>query len=520
MNSLYDLLLHIRRAFGIPDARRPEVESLTDEKFRARVRGGWLFDLVIGAAAQYYGIKREDYILDEDIVQDVELRIKGLARVVARETEDTGKIAALARKELDHRIRRGYLARMAMNVWRDLRKKETRDQKRQADPADADKNLHADWERKQHRPEDPIPDVERDERLRLIFGPEAASPAHEMLAFAWCPPRFGADRSTTGRTPQAMVEDLATLTLSQLADSWVQCFAQIERRDPADVESLFKGMTDKANSTRLFEFWDPRDAIEAWVESVQTEIAGEGCIRTIPLHMRAAYLYSRKLGYTTERIAAQMGVRRLDQLTADFATEYAARVHQTADEVRSEFEPFLAYTGKATDPLSKSYKPHRKVVHWTQNVSRRARAAEFKQLKGGLQLIVSGRIEPWKVMAFLHCHCLSKTPHLIAKKYRSQPLQSMKDGLIRDFAERWDTIQDYVHASLRTLGRKLIKPDTPRTLEACAGKDSDLVEELQAWSEEVLTAVGPEFARAPGLRLFALRHRLPPGTGTAQGAAA
>ncbi len=519
MNPLYDLLLYIRQTKGIPGERLREVESLADEKFRARVRGGWLFELVIGAAAQYYGVKREGFILDEDIVQDVELRIRGLARVVAREPEDAGRIAALARKELDHRIRHGYLARVAMNVWRDLRKKEKRDQKRQVSPAAANKTVRAEWEREERRQEERIHNAERDERLRLIFGPEAGSPAHEMLAFAWCPPRLGTDRSTTGRTPQAMVEDLATLTLAQLAHAWVQCFAEIERRDPGEVRDLFAGMLERAGGERLFEFWDPLDTIDGWVEKVRAA-AGGSSIRRKPLHVRLAYLYKRELGYTTERIAAQLGLRRLDELAAQFVWEYAERGRRSLDEVHAELEPFLAHSGKAAGPLSESYKPHRKVVHWTQSVSRQARAAEVRQLQNGLRLIVSSGGEPWKAMAFLHCHCLGRTPHYIAKKYGSQPLGAMREGLIRDFAELWDTSQDYVQAATRALGWELLKRDTPQTPEACAGRERDLVEALEAWSEEVLAAVRPRFAGEPRLRLFALRHGLPPGTGTAEGAAA
>ncbi|HXM40357.1 MAG TPA: hypothetical protein VN924_03850 [Bryobacteraceae bacterium] len=510
MNPLHDLLSHIRPTRRIPEEFRPDVEGQTVEKFLTRVRGGWLFELVIRAAAQYYGIERDRYVVAEDIVEDVELRIKGLARVIARDPKDAVEIASLARQELDRRIQGGFLAQMAWNVFRDLWRKMKREQKRQGSAADAEKAAQGEWERKKRNQEAPIPDAERDERLRLVFGPGAASAPHEMAAFAWGP----------GRTPRALVEDLATLTLSQLADAWVQCFAEIEQRDRAEVESLFEGLKNKATSERLFEFWDPLKTIDGWVESVQAEIVRQGSASKKPLHMRVAYLYQQKLAYTTERIAAQLGLRRLDQLAADFAPLYAKRVRRDADDVRAEFQPLLAHANAAAKPLGYIYKPHDKVLDWQYNVRRRARAAESEQLKDGLRLIVSGGIEPWKVMAFLDCHCLRKTPHLIAEKYGFQPLTAMKDGLIADFAEKWGASPDYVRASLSALGRRLIEPRTPKNLEACASEDRDLTRELQHWSEEVLAIVRPKFARESGLRLFALRHRLPAAATGAEGAAA
>jgi hypothetical protein len=507
VSLLDDLVFYIRRAQGIPDAWRSEVENLTHEKFRSRARGGWLLDLVIGAAAEFYGIDRGAYVLDADIVKDVELRIEGLARVVAREGKDAGEIAALARKELDRRIRDGYLARMARNVWRDLWRHEKRQEKLEGDPAKADKAAYTNWARKPQYPEARIPDAERDERLRMVFGPGSAGPPHEMLAFAW----LGMDRSTTGRTPQAVVEDLATLTLPQLAESWVQCFAAIEEREPAEVEALFKGMIDKARGRpkRFFKYWNPLVTIDRWVIKVEeTDISDPNRTRKQPLHMRIAYLYKTKLGYSTERIAAELGPRRLDQLLADFVPEFADRESRMPERVRAELERFLEPTNKGTEPLSRLYKPHRKVINWQYNVSRRIRTAEYSQLRLALGIIVSERIEPWKIMAFLHCRCLGKTPLSVAKEYGPKPLDFMRDGLVREFAERWDSTPDYVRRSIPSLIRMLLAQDKPPSLETCP-RELDLAEALRAWSEEVRKAVEHEFGSNPSLRLFALRHGLP-----------
>ena len=495
MNPLRHLWVHIRKA-DIPEEWRSAVESRTDEKFRADVRGGWLFELVVGTAAQHYGVERERYVLDEDIVEDVKLRIEGIAKVIARAPEDAAKIADLARAELDHRIARGYLARMAWNVLRDLRREKTRERKRQGSAADTEKVDYTKWRREERDREEPIPAAERHERLRLSFGPGAKGPAHEMLVFLWGP----------GRASQELVEDLATIPLTELADAWVQCFIETERREPACVEGLFRGMTEKAKKSggQLFEFWDPLKTIDGWVEEVRTKVVGGACVPDTPLHMRVAYLYQREFGYTTGRIAAQLGLRRVDRLAGDFAPEYAER---KGHEPGKEFGPFLAHANDAAGPLAYEYKPHDRVAEWQRNVARRANSAECKQLESGIGLIVSGRHKPWKAMAFLHCHCLRRTPHFVAEKYGPRPLPFMRDGLVPDFAQRWAARPDRVRAWLRTLSPQLIVTPFP-TLEACS-EGRDLVAALQGWSDEVLAAVGPKFAGNPGLRLFALRHRLP-----------
>ena len=497
MNPLHELWRYIRRA-KIPEQWRSEVESRTDEKFRAEVRGGWLFDLVMGVAAQFYGVERERFVLDEDIVADVELRIEGIAKVVARTPKDAAKIADLARKELAHRISGGYLARMAWNMLRDLWREQKRERERQGSPADAEKVDYTKWMWEERDTQEPVSAAERHERVRLTFGPKAKSPAHEMLVFAWGP----------GRTAPALVEDLATITLSELADAWVQCFAEIENRDSTYVAGLLKGMTDKAQASNrpLFEFWDPLKTIDGWVQEVEAEIAGGACSPQSPLHMRVAYLYQRKLDYKAGRIAAQLGLRRVDQLAADFAPEYAKRVGREK-AVRRRFGRFLAQANDAAEPLGYLYKPHDKVAEWQRNVSRRANSAECKQLENGIRLIVSSGSKPWQVMAFLHCHCLRKTPNFVAEKYGPKPLPFMRDGLIPDFAPRWEADPDRVRAWLRALGPQFIVTPHP-TLEACSG-GRNLVAALQGWSDEVLAEVGTKFRGRADVRLFALRCRLP-----------
>lgn len=502
MNPLYKLLSivkgAVRHARIAPD-QHPEVESLTAKKFIERVRGGWLFGLVIQVAAGYYGEKPESYQLDEDIVRDVNLRIEGLARVVARTPENASTIAALAREELDHRIQHGYLVVMAKNESRNLVRKEQQERTRQADPVKADDAAYLAFIRAKRPTEQPISGAERYEKIRLTFGPEAGSPAHELLAFAW----------DFDRTPQAIVEDLGTLTLAQLAGAWVQLFAEIEQRDLGEVEELFEGMTRQAAHQRLFEFWDPLDTIGRWIQKVSAELAKRGRTRH-SLRMRVAYLYNIELQYTTWRIAAQLGFRRVDQLAADFAPEYASRTQRTAEEVRRKFAPLLQEDKTAAEPLSDAFKPHTKVIEWQWNVRRRLERAEHEQLESGLRLILSSGIEPWKTMAFLHCHCLGKTPNLIAQRYGTQPLKSMREGLHQDFAKRWEVSPEYVKRSLSTLGQALLAAGPSLTLQACIRKDADLVRELQVWKREVLAAVEAKFAVEPRLRLFALRHNLPP----------
>lgn len=510
MNPLNDPQSFMGSSGRIPWEYRADVESRTVERFLARLRGGWLFELVLRAAAGYYGVPRDGYILDQDIVKDVELRIEGLARVVARDPKDADKIADLARQQLESRIRGGLLSRMAWNLFLDMWRKMKRERKREAGFEMAERAAENSRRNAQRGEEEPIPDAEKYERLRLTFGPKATSPAHEMVAFAWGP----------GRTPQAMVEDLATLTVAQLADSWIQCFAEAEHHDPAAVESLFQGMKDTAGSEKLCEFWDPRAAVDGWVAQVQSQIAAGARTPKSPLHKRVAYLYRRKLPYTTERIVAQLGLWRLDRLTAEFVPRYAKYAGRDPKAVDAEFKVFLAHTNAPDKPLAYLYKPHDHVEDWQYNVRRRAAAAELAQLKRGLRIVVSGRLEPWRAMAFLLCHCLGKTPHFVADKYGSQALKSMRDGLVHDFARRWDADPGDVRAAIAPLSRDLIKPGTPPTLEACPRQDDDLVGQLPAWRDEVLAVVGPKFAVAPDLKLFALRHRLPHGAGSPKGASA
>jgi putative toxin-antitoxin system antitoxin component (TIGR02293 family) len=119
MSSFDDLVSLIRPPKSIPGGFGSDAEGQTVKRFLERMRGGWLFELVIRAAAQYYGVERARYVLDEDVAKDVELRIEGLARVVTRDLNDADEIAYLAREELDRRVRGGFLSQIARNVLRE-----------------------------------------------------------------------------------------------------------------------------------------------------------------------------------------------------------------------------------------------------------------------------------------------------------------------------------------------------------------------------------------------------------------
>lgn len=480
----------------------PEVAAATDEKLRSRIRGGWMFDLVLTAAARYYEVEREAFGVTEDIGEDAELRIAGLSKVVAKNPEDADGIAALAREELSRRIRGGYIGRMTRNVWRDFLRRQTRELRREADPEKADKVIHANWSRHGAAAR-PVHSAERDERMRLTFGTGATSPAHELVAYAWCPPRAAGVTSGESRTPQAFVEDFASFSIDEAGRAYIDSFAEATGRDAREVVRLFGGLlTGGQGRRRMWERWDTAAAIEEWVEEVRSE-GGAGK----PLHMRVAWLYRDKLGYSPARIVAELGMRRLDSLAADFAPLYAALEGRSRDEVAREFGDLLE-TGKNSDqPLNYRFKPHRKVNHWQFNVSRRTRAAEMKQLKHALRVVGGRAVESWKILAFLACHCLGRTPHSIVRDFGRRPLRALKDSVAGGLAEIWDTAPEQVHAALVPLSRALNRVGVPGTLEACFGSE-DAVAQIQAASRETLDGVARNFVGMPELRLFAIRHRI------------
>jgi DNA-directed RNA polymerase specialized sigma24 family protein len=496
-------------------APRDLLENQTELKFVASLRAGWLLDMIVRAAAQLGGVTPEAYFLDEDLIRDVEIRIWGLARVLARNPDDDDNvkaIAALARAELEYRVKGPYLATMLGNAWRDFLRKTRDERDREAGPD------HIDNPRNVTPPPPPGPATsseELEEKFRLLFGAAAKSEAHELLALVWS----SKDRSAESRTPQSLVEDLATLTLPELSESWVQYFAKVEERDPADVERLFQGMLDKSRicPNRLYEYWDPVNTVRRWAEEMEktVRLKPAECIPRQPVPKRVAYLYLRYLDYSPTRVVAEFGPLRADRLLADFAPEYAAVRRTNLESVRSKFAPFMLTSEAKAALFRDSYQPHMKIADWKYNVSRRFRAIECKQFGKSLRIICAAQAEPWKIMAFLHCHCLGSEPRSVVQEHRS--LKSMKEALIPAFAtsKHWEASvsEPWVKKSIGALTRKLVGWEG-RALQDFS-KSGNIGHDLSQWSGELLEAVSPAFVRNDQVRLFAIRHRIPFSTGNA-----
>lgn len=516
MTSPEELFARIKAAVRHLFGEMPDVTSLTYLRFQDRLRGGWLYDLVADVAAGHYGTRREAMILDEDLMRDVDLRIEGIAKVLARNPGDVPAIVERAQAELDDRIRNGYLATVASRVVSDQYRARSQQLQHQAPIDDIEDDSRVQQQQVEPSGEEDSPPGEedgaprheesqavRDERIKLLFGQDATNPAHQLIVAAWCPPRQRARGAHPGRTPEAMADDLATLSLNQLASAWVEMFAQREKRDPLEVQSLFAGMFSGDGTERLCRFWDPLAAVESWVEEVRAEPAKQK-----PFHMRIAYLYGVKLNYSTVRMVAQLGPRRLDQLAADFVPEYAHHAESTESKVRSDFRKLLAETNEGWMPLANKYKPYNKVSEWQATIYRHKTTLEFEQLKKGMSLILKAKLQPWKTLCFLHGPCLGRPAAAVAERFRLNSLQSMTLELVDEVTKIWQLHEDYVTEAVRGMGRSLILPGLPLSLQDCA-EGGDLAQAISDWNEEARRAVEPSFAETQGVRLFALRHNLP-----------
>ncbi len=512
MISADELLRRIRGAAKYLAGYEGDSDSETYLNIQKCLRGGWLFDLVAGEAARFYGIEPAALVINEDFVKDVDLRIEGIAKMIARRPEEVKEIIDRSHKELDDRLLKGYLGTAARHTQTDRIREGARDLKRHTDTDKIDEQAA-----KQSGPprDDPMPDFDtqphdesrevRDERIRLLFGAAAKRPAHELLVFAWCPPTHRVDRDRPGRLPQAIVDDFGTLSLDQLADCWIEVFAEIEKRDQAEVRCLFAGILRENGNKRLSEFWDPLAAVEDWIGTV-----GKKGADGQPFYKRVAFLYAEGLRYNAARILTQLGPRRLDQLAAEFVPKYAGHGGQSAKWDPGSLKKLLAEKSakQAAKPLADSYKPSAEVDRWKDSVAAQRTAVEFQQLSHGLQPILKAGFAVWEKLAFLHCHCFGYKPELTADRYRGKSLEAMRIDLIFKFEDLWDLEEEQVVEAMWGLRNALIGLHVPATLGACAGEGCDLAQEVQAWSNKVREAVEPEFAHNDGVRLFALRHHL------------
>ena len=477
-------------------APRAEVAGLAYEKFLKNLRGGWLLDFVLDIAAKYYKVDRSRLVVREDILEDFELRIGGLAKVIARDSKDVDKIVALATAELDSRIRGNYLATLVFNVGRDLRRQFASSRSQGGGEDIPEKDIpddpeHTSW----------TLDAETEERLKLALGAGARSQAHEMHAFAWS----GLGEKTAGRMPQAISEDLGGIRLDALAEAWRHTFAGGTDRPHSQNDDLFAGLLAKSRGSarRMADYWEPAETVEAWVKSIDKAAAENP--QLIPgkaLHLRIAWLYRRKLSYTAERIVAELGPQRPDRLLAEFVAEFVEHSGLSRERVKEDLAPFLNDQGDIREALSYDFKPYRKVKHWSGEVVRRRRAAELRQLRGGLKIVFSSGFPLWQAMAFLFCRGLGKTPAAVAATFGARPLEFMKAALVEELKERWRSPQSGIENALRGLARPV---SLNRTLRDHAGSE-DLSAELRRRSDEVFDAVKGRLTGNPSLRLYAIRH--------------
>jgi len=460
----------------VPAAERPEVAQHTFERFATRSLGGWLFNLVRHSASEHYRDAGGAFVED---LAEVDLRIDGIAKMLARDPDHAELIAERARKMLRERTTGPYFYKVAWRSFLDILRVRRRSVPLKGDVASRQAAVGAGLL-------DPNTAPKLRELLMTRRGLRRAKP-YELSVFAW--------HRYAGRRPAGIVAEFATLTSGALARSMIRILTN-EMAEEEGAQSLIAALqestTQEFADRRLQDIWDPVRKVDLWI---RTEPQPG---REMKLHERLSQVFATSLGYDAGSIVAELGELTLGEL--------AARAWASLPLRNGRPQSFAVPATAANVRLSAFFGPRNVVGDWSFKVARSLCREAWHQAREGTGLILfHHEFAPHELLAFLVSISPGARLPDMAREFRNQPLAALEAAVERRFAWHWFCPLEEATKWFRSL--RLRCSSEKRNLSAVTGA-SDLTDSLARSRDKVWNAVMRDFENPDVTPLFAFRHGL------------
>jgi hypothetical protein len=160
---------------------------------------------------------------------------------------------------------------------------------------------------------------------------------------------------------------------------------------------------------------------------------------------------------------------------------------------------------RPNDIFATYFKSSRIVSDWRQKVDGEVSQAAWLQARSALRALFLAPVQPWELLAFLACHCLSESAAELAQQFGPRPLLELERKVALRFASIYNK-EDTVALTLFETHNLKLRPVAGQPLAEFGG--GSLAGDLSRWAAAVRRAVEPQFIKGRSAPVFAYRHGL------------